>query len=113
MYETTQDLFEVAGGWAPGTSINEIIASGVPANKIVLGKPASPGDASNSYLTADLIDAAIAANAAKHPSDHWKTGVMFWQYSSDQSGSFCSTATRALSSFYAVNKEEKKKHRGH
>lgn len=107
MYETTQDLFEVAGGWAPGTAINEIIASGVPASMIVLGKPASPGDASNSYLTADAINAAIAANAAAHPSNHWKTGVMFWQYSSDQSGAFCNTATKALDSFYAVSREQK------
>lgn len=30
-YDTPQGLFNVSGGWCPGSSINEIIASGVPA----------------------------------------------------------------------------------
>lgn len=29
-YNTSYSLFNVSGGWAPGTSVNEIIAKGVP-----------------------------------------------------------------------------------
>lgn len=50
MYNNASNLFNVSGGWAPETSVNEMIANGVEANKIVIGKPATVGDASNSYM---------------------------------------------------------------
>jgi chitinase len=98
MYENAQDLFNISSGWAPGTSINEIIASGVPSSKVVLGKPATGGDANNGLMTAAAIDAAIAAN---YPYNQWKAGVMFWQYSSDSTGAICNEATKSLMSFAA------------
>ncbi len=107
MYENAQDLFNISSGWAPGTSINEIIAFGVPSNKVILGKPAGVGDANNGYMTAATIDAAIATN---YPYNGWKAGVMFWQYSSDSTGSICTEATKSLMSFAAQAQEEKKHH---
>jgi hypothetical protein len=56
-YSTSNGLFNVSGGWAPGTSVNEIIAKGVPMNKIVVGKAATLGDAdSASYMTASALN---------------------------------------------------------
>lgn len=107
MYENAQDLFNISSGWAPGTSINEIIASGVPASKVVLGKPATVGDGNNGYMTAATIDAAIAAN---YPYNGWKTGVMFWQYSSDANGAICTEATQSLTTFAGRAQQEKKHH---
>ena len=40
-------MFTQAGGYFAGTSVKEIIDRGIPSWKIVLGKPASPGDAYN------------------------------------------------------------------
>lgn len=97
MYNNGSDIFNVSGGWAPKTSVNEMIDAGVQATKIVIGKPASTGDASNSYMLPSDINAAIAAN---YPYNGWKTGIMFWQYSSDLDGSICRTAAAFLLSVH-------------
>ena len=83
-YDTSEKLFNVSGGWAPGTSVNEIIAKGVPSNKIVVGKPATPEMAYNTgYMSPTALSQAFLA-AYKYKG--WKTGVMFWQYSADTNG---------------------------
>lgn len=43
-----------------------------------------------------VLDAAIALN---YPFNQWKTGVMFWQYSSDESGAICNAAIKSLMTF--------------
>lgn len=98
MYNNASDIFNISGGWAPMTSVNEMIANGVEATKIVIGKPASPGDASNSYMLPSDINNAIQIN---YPFNGWKTGVMFWQYSSDMDGSICRAAAAFLLSLPA------------
>jgi len=40
-------LFTKATGTFSGTSVQEIVARGIPSNKIIVGKPAIPTDASN------------------------------------------------------------------
>ncbi len=93
-YNTANTLFNASGGWAPGTSVNEIISKGVPSNKIVVGKPATTADAApGSYMSASSISSALVAN---HKYNGWQAGVMFWQYSSDPNGVICSTAISAL-----------------
>jgi chitinase len=108
MYQNADDIFNTSAGWAPETSVNEMIANGVDPSKIVIGKPATVGDASNSYMAPADIDAAIALN---YPFNQWKTGVMFWQYSSDQDGNICSAAIKSLMSFHA--QEELKEGNNH
>lgn len=51
MYSTGDTLFNVSGGWAPQTSVKEMIAAGVAASKIIIGKPATVGDANSGYMT--------------------------------------------------------------
>jgi chitinase len=46
-YDSYNELFISASGFFSGTSVKEIIARGIPANKIVVGKPVNQGDASN------------------------------------------------------------------
>jgi len=50
-YNTYETLFVQSGGYWTGTSIGEIIAHGVPASKILLGKPATATDVSNTGLS--------------------------------------------------------------
>jgi len=46
-YDTYEKLFIEAGGDWNHSSVSEIISSGIPKEYIVLGKPVSPGDATN------------------------------------------------------------------
>jgi chitinase len=93
LYETAQNLFNASTGWCPGTSVNEIIAAGVPASKIVLGKPAIKQDAHSGYMDAATLNAAIVAN---FPYNGWNTGLMYWQYVDDLDGAICNAAGKGV-----------------
>ena len=94
-YNTSNSLFNVSGGWARGTSVNEIIAKGIPKEKIVVGKPATPTDAysPSSYMSPRDLNAAFVA-AYKY--NQFKTGCMFWQFASDPNGTRVSQAMSGL-----------------
>jgi hypothetical protein len=92
-YNTASNLFNSSGGWAPKTSVNEIIASGVPSTKIVVGKGATTADAGTGYMTAQALSAAFVA---AYQFNKWCTGVMFWQYSSDPNGTILSQSISSL-----------------
>lgn len=89
-YDNADRLFNTSIDKWVGSSLNEMIASGVDASKIVLGKPATGGDGNNGWMSAADINSAIAAN---YPFSGWKTGVMFWQYSSDLNGAIGTAAS--------------------
>lgn len=89
MYETPQNLFNVSGGCCPGTSVNEIIATGIPASKVVLGKPAISKDAHSGLVDAATLNQAIRDNYAYNG---WNTGLMYWQYIHDLDGAICAKA---------------------
>ena len=46
-YLTYETLFVKAEGWSPETAVAQIAAQGIPMSKIVVGKPVSQGDVSN------------------------------------------------------------------
>lgn len=79
-YETYDGLFKNAYT----TSVKEIIDQGVPAEKVVVGKPATPADISGAgYVSmADLANWTVMA----FNEFNWSAGLMFWQYSSDLTG---------------------------
>lgn len=61
---------------------------------IVVGKPATTADANPaSYMSPVDIDRSLVA-AYQH--NQWKTGVMFWQFSSDPNSTIVQTATAGL-----------------
>jgi chitinase len=93
IYDTPQGLFNVSGSWCPNSSINEMIAAGIPGTKIVLGKPPTTADANNGWMSADVLNKAILDNYAYNG---WKTGIMFWQLTSDADGSFCNAVGKGL-----------------
>ena len=53
------------------------MAAGVPGNKLVIGKPATSGDANNGYIAPEtLAECLQTAKAAG-----WSAGAMSWQVS--------------------------------
>jgi len=76
-YDTCETLFDKANGWATGTAVKEMVANGIDASKIVIGKPATPADAENTgYMHPDALEECIK-NAG------FKTGFMTWQFPND------------------------------
>jgi chitinase len=80
-YDSYDTLFKVSNGWSTGTAVKQIISQGIPSEKIVVGKPATQSDASNSgtVSTTDLGNWCVKA----YNEFGWYAGVMFWQYKSD------------------------------
>jgi len=59
-----------------GTSVFEIIKAGVPADKVVIGKPATSQSASNGFVS--TTDLAKCVSQAKGKG--WNGGVMVWEW---------------------------------
>eukprot|EP00919_Chromeraceae_sp_WS-2016_P023289 GHVR01055359.1.p1 GENE.GHVR01055359.1~~GHVR01055359.1.p1 ORF type:complete len:166 (+),score=16.54 GHVR01055359.1:1497-1994(+) len=93
-YDTYETLFEKSGGYFPGTSVKEMIAKGVPSEKIVVGKPVTQANVMNTGLM-DLDRLGEAVTRAYNELG-WYGGVMFWQYSSDISGTGIKKAANNL-----------------
>ena len=83
-YDSYNALFLQSGSFFSGTSVKEIINRKIKANKIVIGKPATQGDAANTGFV-DLNDLGRWTSQA-YADMHWYAGIMFWQYPSDVSG---------------------------
>jgi hypothetical protein len=63
-------------------------------SKIVVGKPATTIDANPaSYMTPATLNSAFVA---AYQFNHWKTGVMFWQLSSDPNGTIVQQSMSGL-----------------
>jgi len=84
LYDTYDGLFISSGGWSTGTSVKEIAAKGIPMNKIVVGKPVTPSDASNTGWM-DMTALGDAATRA-YKELNWYGGIMYWQLVSDVGG---------------------------
>ncbi len=98
-YNSYDELFIKASGFFSGTSVKEIIARGIPSNKIVVGKPAAQIDVMNTGLVAITDLGAWTSRAFTELG--WYAGLMFWQYRSDTDGSVIRTTCANLVSQYA------------
>ncbi|KAI9060303.1 glycoside hydrolase family 18 protein [Trametes sanguinea] len=97
MYETCDGLLNTAGSASPGSALNEIASAGVPLNKLVIGKIATPADGNDGYID----PATLAQCVAQAKQQGWSecllfvvclpvclwflvrledAGVMFWEY---------------------------------
>jgi len=66
----------IAGNF-PNTSLFEINAlSGVPLSKLVIGKPASIGDATNGFMDLTVLSSCLKLAKAQN----WNAGAFLWQY---------------------------------
>jgi len=92
-YDSYNTLFQSANGWANGTAVHQIIASGVPASRIVVGKPVTTGDATN---TGYVPVGQLSQFFSQAKGSGWNTGFMGWQYKSDSDGSWSKTLFNSL-----------------
>ena len=74
-YTTCEGLLTQSSSTWPKTSVFEIVASGVSANKLVIGKPATAADASNGFMDPATLGSCVKQAKAKG----WNAGVMVWQ----------------------------------
>jgi len=93
-YDSYTTLFTTSNGWSTLTSVQEMINKGIPASKILIGKPPTPGDVDNTGLV-------TAANLASWITTACQNGIvvggaMTWQYPDDISGSFMNPVASAF-----------------
>ncbi|KAF9029959.1 glycoside hydrolase superfamily, partial [Rhodocollybia butyracea] len=78
-YHRVHDLcwstYQFSSTW-PKSSVFQIAARGISLDKLVIGKPAGPSDASNGYMTTSLL----ASCASQAVSMGWNAGIMAWEY---------------------------------
>ncbi|KAL1747810.1 glycoside hydrolase family 18 protein [Schizophyllum fasciatum] len=75
-YTTCDSLLNTSSSTWPESALFQIIASGVDADKLVIGKPATTGDANNGYIAPETL--AQCLQTAKAAG--WGAGAMSWQY---------------------------------
>jgi hypothetical protein len=93
-YDTCTTLLTQSGGAFPGTSLFEIINSGVTSSKLLIGKPATAAGATN---TGYMAPSALATCLSQASAQGWNAGVMLWQYTLDTSGSIIGQLAPAVS----------------
>jgi chitinase len=84
-YDSYATLFQTANGWATGTSVHELMSKGIPASRILVGKPVTTGDATNTgYVPVNTL----AGLFSQAKGNGWSSGFMGWQYIHDTDGSW-------------------------
>ena len=74
-YTTCTGLLKKSSPAWPKTSLFEIAASGVPQDKLSIGKPATKGDAANGYISPSALAGCVSQAKARG----WKGGVSVWE----------------------------------
>ena len=93
-YNTYDGLFIKATGTFAGTSVKEIASRGVPLQKIVVGKPLTEIDATNTGFVNQTV---LGQWTLKAFDDFgWFAGAGHWQFKSDLSGKGIRNATSDL-----------------
>ncbi|KAF7288409.1 Glycoside hydrolase family 18 protein [Mycena chlorophos] len=75
-YTTCAGLLDTSSSAWPESALFQIAANGVELSKLVIGKPAQAGDASNGYMDPGTLAGCL--ETAK--GQGWDGGVMTWQY---------------------------------
>ncbi|KAJ3815284.1 glycoside hydrolase [Lentinula aff. lateritia] len=75
-YTTCAGLLTNSSSTWPKSALFQIAASGIPLNKLVIGKPALTSDASNGFMNTSTL--ASCLNTAKKFG--WNAGAMVWEF---------------------------------
>ncbi|KZT09934.1 glycoside hydrolase family 18 protein [Laetiporus sulphureus 93-53] len=75
-YTTCSGLLNESSSTWPESALFQIADNGVSLDKLVIGKPATTGDASTGYMA----PATLAVCVEEAQSEGWDAGVMVWQY---------------------------------
>ncbi|KXN87412.1 hypothetical protein AN958_08843 [Leucoagaricus sp. SymC.cos] len=90
-YTTCGNLLTTSSSTWPQSALFQIAASGVPLDKLVIGKPATAGDAGSGFISTSTL--ASCVQQAKNKG--WNGGVMVWEY--PRAASPWITSVRSLS----------------
>jgi hypothetical protein len=74
-YTTCAGLLTASSSTWPQSAVFQIAANGVPLNKIVIGKPATAGDATNGYMDPATLSTCLAQAKAQG----WSTIFFFFR----------------------------------
>ena len=74
-YTTCTGLLKNSSSVWPKTSLFEIAASGVPQDKLIIGKPATKNGAANGYIS----PSALAGCVSQAKAWGWTGGVSVWE----------------------------------
>ncbi|KAH9913859.1 glycoside hydrolase superfamily [Fomitopsis serialis] len=88
-YTTCDGLLTNSSSTWPESALFQIISSGVDQAMLVIGKPATSGDANSGYMSSSTL--ATCVEQAKNQG--WDAGVMVWEY--PDAGTPWITAVRA------------------
>ncbi|KAJ6454362.1 glycoside hydrolase [Mycena sanguinolenta] len=75
-YTTCAGLLTTSSNTWPQSAVFQIAANGVSLNKLVIGKPATTGDATTGYMDPATLSTCLVQAAAQG----WSAGAMTWQY---------------------------------
>ncbi|KAK7687873.1 hypothetical protein QCA50_009092 [Cerrena zonata] len=75
-YTTCAGLLTASSSTWPQSALFQIAASGVPLDKLVIGKPATTGDATNGFIA----PATLAGCVSQAKNQGWTGGVMVWEF---------------------------------
>ncbi|KAF8521728.1 glycoside hydrolase family 18 protein [Hysterangium stoloniferum] len=75
-YTTCSGLLTTSSSVWPQSAVFQIAASGIPLNKIVIGKPAIASDASNGFVSTTTLAGCLS----QAKSQGWSAGVMVWEF---------------------------------
>ncbi|KAF9240657.1 glycoside hydrolase family 18 protein [Melanogaster broomeanus] len=75
-YTTCDGLLTTSSSAWPNSALFQIAASGINLDKLVIGKPATTGDASNGYMDPSLLAQCVYEASQQG----WDAGVMVWEY---------------------------------
>ncbi|KAI8071412.1 glycoside hydrolase superfamily [Gongronella butleri] len=92
-YDTCDTLLHTSGGAFPGTSLFEIIATGVDSSKLLIGKPATAAGATN---TGYMDPSSLATCISQAKSSGWDAGIMLWQFTLDSNGAIINQLAGAM-----------------
>lgn len=102
-YNTYQELFVQSSSVFSGTAVYEIMKRGIPAKKIIVGKPVTQADAANTGLVNHDELGKWAGQA--YAQNKWYGGIMYWQYVSDVGGKAIQSSAGYLKEQCALNKD--------
>ncbi|CDZ97380.1 Polyadenylation factor I complex, subunit, Yth1 (CPSF subunit) [Phaffia rhodozyma] len=85
-YTDCQGLLYTSSSTYPGSSLFEIANQGIPIEKLLIGKPSTSAQASNGYMSSDLMASCLSeALSTANASGGSLGGVMYWQWESRSS----------------------------
>lgn len=83
-YHTCENLLFDSGPQYPDTSVFQIHdVSGLPLDKLVIGKPLTPTGAANGYMEPATLRRCVKQAREKG----WNAGVMYWEWDHTAQGS--------------------------